>query len=196
MAGTQIDSSNRSHPEIERASGDDLVREHLPLVGYLVAEAASRLPAHVSRDDLTSAGMMALAQAARNFDADRGVPVLALRQRANSRRHHRRTPRPRLGQPVRAAQGPPARRGRRSARGDPRPAPDPARTRRRARRQHRRPRASPKATSTARSCLSLQGFSDAGTLEGMLPDQDPSPEQRHAQPRTQRVPARRRSCPP
>ena len=25
--------------------------------------------------------------------------------------------------------------------------------------------------------LSLQGFSDAGTLEGMLPDQDPSPEQ-------------------
>ena len=34
---------------------DDLVREHLPLVGYLVAEAASRLPGHVSRDDLSSA---------------------------------------------------------------------------------------------------------------------------------------------
>ena len=74
MAGNQIDSSLRSHPEIERASDDELVREHLPLVGYLVAEAASRLPAHVSRDDLTSAGMMALAQAARSFEADRGVP--------------------------------------------------------------------------------------------------------------------------
>ena len=53
---------------------DDLVREHLPLVGYLVAEAASRLPGHVSRDDLNSAGMMALVQAARAFDASRGVP--------------------------------------------------------------------------------------------------------------------------
>ncbi len=53
---------------------EQLVTEHLPLVGYLVSELIGRLPAHVSRDELTSAGMAALAQAARSFDDERGVP--------------------------------------------------------------------------------------------------------------------------
>ena len=52
---------------------DELVREHLPLVGYVVAEIAHRVPGHVSRNDLVSAGMMGLAQAARTFDPDRGI---------------------------------------------------------------------------------------------------------------------------
>ena len=52
---------------------DDLVRQHLPLVGHLVRETMSRVPAHVNRDDLTSAGLAALVQAARSYDADRGV---------------------------------------------------------------------------------------------------------------------------
>ena len=51
-----------------------LVTENLPLVGYLVNELAVRLPGHVCRDDLTSAGMTALLQAARAYDSDRGVP--------------------------------------------------------------------------------------------------------------------------
>jgi RNA polymerase sigma factor for flagellar operon FliA len=34
---------------------------------------AARLPKHVSRDDLVSAGMAGLAQAARSFDPDRGI---------------------------------------------------------------------------------------------------------------------------
>jgi RNA polymerase sigma factor for flagellar operon FliA len=51
-----------------------LVREHLPLVHYLVAEVSQRIPAHVSRDDLESAAMAGLAQAARGYDAERGVP--------------------------------------------------------------------------------------------------------------------------
>ena len=51
-----------------------LVREHLPLVGYLVTDLTRRLPRHVSRDDLTSAGMAALALAARGFEPERGVP--------------------------------------------------------------------------------------------------------------------------
>jgi RNA polymerase sigma factor for flagellar operon FliA len=54
-------------------SDDELVREHLPLVGHLVRETMSRVPAHVNRDDLTSAGLVALVQAARSFDAGRGV---------------------------------------------------------------------------------------------------------------------------
>jgi RNA polymerase sigma factor for flagellar operon FliA len=51
-----------------------LVREHLPLVHYLVAEMSGRIPSHVSRDDLESAAMAGLAQAARGYDAARGVP--------------------------------------------------------------------------------------------------------------------------
>jgi RNA polymerase sigma factor FliA len=52
---------------------DDLVRQNLPLVGHLVRETMSRVPAHVNRDDLTSAGLAALVQAARSYDAERGV---------------------------------------------------------------------------------------------------------------------------
>jgi RNA polymerase sigma factor for flagellar operon FliA len=58
----------------QRTREDTLVREHLPLVGYLVAEALGRLPAHVRREDLTAAGMVALALAARAYDPERGVP--------------------------------------------------------------------------------------------------------------------------
>jgi RNA polymerase sigma factor for flagellar operon FliA len=53
---------------------EDLVRSHLPLVGHLVREMLGRLPAHVSREDLLSAGMAALAGAAKNFDHERGTP--------------------------------------------------------------------------------------------------------------------------
>lgn len=53
---------------------EDLVREHLALVGHLVRQALGRLPAHVSREDLISAGMAALAGSARAFDPDRGIP--------------------------------------------------------------------------------------------------------------------------
>src|SRR5581483_7925135 len=53
---------------------EELVREHLPLVGHLVRQAMGRLPAHVSREDLVSAGMAALAGAAKTFDPERGTP--------------------------------------------------------------------------------------------------------------------------
>ncbi len=53
---------------------DTLVRDHLPLVGHLVREMLSRLPAHVSREDLVSAGMAALATAAKAYDPTRGTP--------------------------------------------------------------------------------------------------------------------------
>jgi RNA polymerase sigma factor for flagellar operon FliA len=57
-----------------RPDEDALVRQHLPLVGYAVSDLSRRLPAHVQRDDLMSAGMAALAMAARSFDAEQGVP--------------------------------------------------------------------------------------------------------------------------
>ena len=53
---------------------NQLVELNLPLVGHLVRETLARVPAHVNRDDLTSAAMMALVVAAQGFDAERGVP--------------------------------------------------------------------------------------------------------------------------
>src|ERR687888_473865 len=52
----------------------ELITEHLPLVGHLVRELMHRLPAHVNRDDLVSAGTVALVLSARSFDPSRGVP--------------------------------------------------------------------------------------------------------------------------
>jgi len=55
-------------------SVEELVRSHLPLVGHLVREMLGRLPSHVSREDLVSAGMAALATAAQGYDPTRGTP--------------------------------------------------------------------------------------------------------------------------
>jgi len=51
-----------------------LIVVHVPLVGHIVRETMARVPAHVDRDDLTSAGLAALVQAAQAYDPDRGVP--------------------------------------------------------------------------------------------------------------------------
>jgi RNA polymerase sigma factor for flagellar operon FliA len=58
----------------DRLREETLVSEHLPLVRHLVTDTVRRLPAHVSRDELLSAGLIALAQAARSYDESRGVP--------------------------------------------------------------------------------------------------------------------------
>jgi RNA polymerase sigma factor for flagellar operon FliA len=50
-----------------------VIREHMYLVGYAVSQLSTRIPKHVNRDDLESAGMAALAMAARGFDPERGV---------------------------------------------------------------------------------------------------------------------------
>ncbi|WP_238007807.1 FliA/WhiG family RNA polymerase sigma factor [Dactylosporangium sp. AC04546] len=60
--------------QLEGRELEDLIREHLPLVGHLVRQTLGRLPAHVSREDLVSAGMAALAGAAKAFDPSRGIP--------------------------------------------------------------------------------------------------------------------------
>jgi len=176
MAGTQIAQRPLAHPQLERTPDDNLVREHLPLVGYLVAEAASRLPGHVSRDDLTSAGLMALAQSARSFDSSRGVPfaryasmrirggiIDELRSHDWASRSVRIKARQRgLAEEALAA----------------------------SLRRHPTQKelanhlgvtvlelASVERDVHRSVILSLQGFAEAGTLEGMLPHQDPGPEE-------------------
>jgi RNA polymerase sigma factor for flagellar operon FliA len=55
------------------ARTQELVAGNLALVGHLVRKTLARVPGHVSHDDLTSAGMLALVQAAQGFDEGRGA---------------------------------------------------------------------------------------------------------------------------
>lgn len=57
-----------------QVSRDDLIEKNLPLVGYQVAELLRRVPSFVQREDLASAGALALVQAAKSFDPEQGVP--------------------------------------------------------------------------------------------------------------------------
>jgi RNA polymerase sigma factor FliA len=66
--------SGRSTTERDLAGEEALVTQHLPLVQYAVNELMMRVPRHVTRDDLVSAGMEGLCQAARGYDPSRGVP--------------------------------------------------------------------------------------------------------------------------
>jgi len=54
-------------------SPDDLVRQHLPLVHHVVADMTARVPRHIPRDELTSAALFGLVQAARAYDPSRDV---------------------------------------------------------------------------------------------------------------------------
>jgi RNA polymerase sigma factor FliA len=51
-----------------------LIRENMPLVGHVVREMLFKVPAHVHRDDLASAGYAALVTAAKAYDPSRGIP--------------------------------------------------------------------------------------------------------------------------
>jgi RNA polymerase sigma factor FliA len=70
-----VPSSRNGGPDStdNTAERDRLVAEFLPLVGYVVRDTMARVPGHVSRDDLMSAGRMALLQAAEAFDPTKGA---------------------------------------------------------------------------------------------------------------------------
>ncbi|MFN8195731.1 MAG: sigma-70 family RNA polymerase sigma factor [Nocardioidaceae bacterium] len=58
----------------DAAAVEKLITDNIPLVGHLVRETLSRVPSHVNRDDLVSAGLTALVQAGQAYDPARGVP--------------------------------------------------------------------------------------------------------------------------
>ena len=70
-------TADSSLPSVHhRASAPDaeqLVRDHLPLVHHVVADVIARVPRHVPRDELVSAALLGLVQAAKAYDPDRGV---------------------------------------------------------------------------------------------------------------------------
>src|SRR3954464_1893790 len=53
---------------------ETLIRENMPLVGHLVREMLFKVPAHVHRDDLASAGYAALVTAAQGLAPWGGRP--------------------------------------------------------------------------------------------------------------------------
>jgi RNA polymerase sigma factor for flagellar operon FliA len=65
---------------VSRDARNDLVRENLAIVGYLVNEVC-RKATHVSRDDLASAGALGLLLAAQSYDPTTGVPFGAFARR-------------------------------------------------------------------------------------------------------------------
>lgn len=65
---------------MNRVERDALVVQNLPLVGYLVAEICMRAD-HLSREDLTQVGAIALIQCAESFDEGLGVPFGAYARR-------------------------------------------------------------------------------------------------------------------
>ena len=51
-----------------------VIEQHLPLVRHIVFQVAVRFPRHVDREELVRAGALGLVEAARRYDASRGVP--------------------------------------------------------------------------------------------------------------------------
>jgi RNA polymerase sigma factor for flagellar operon FliA len=54
-------------------SKEQLIKSHLPLVGFLVNRMVTQVPSYLTRDDITSSAMFGLVDAANRFDAGRGV---------------------------------------------------------------------------------------------------------------------------
>jgi RNA polymerase sigma factor for flagellar operon FliA len=65
--------AKRKHSEDVLASRDELIIEHLPLVKYLVGRIVPQLPPHLDSQDLMSAAVIGLINAADRFDHTRGV---------------------------------------------------------------------------------------------------------------------------
>jgi len=60
-------------PSEESLTRDELIIEHLPLVKYLVGRIVPQLPPHLDQQDLMSAAVVGLINAADRFDPTRGV---------------------------------------------------------------------------------------------------------------------------
>lgn len=71
---TAADLTATAVPALSAAEQEELIRTNMPLVGHLVRDMLSRVPNHIHRDDLTSAGLHALVTAARGWDPTRGIP--------------------------------------------------------------------------------------------------------------------------
>ena len=60
-------------PELDMPDQETIVKQHVPLVKFVLAKVSARLPRWVDREDLLEAGMVGLLDASRKFDPERGV---------------------------------------------------------------------------------------------------------------------------
>jgi RNA polymerase sigma factor FliA len=68
QSGTQLYSQ-----EATKTRRDQLILDHLPLVKHAIGRLVGRLPRGVDAENLESAGILGLVEAANRFDPDRGV---------------------------------------------------------------------------------------------------------------------------
>lgn len=52
---------------------EELIMKYAPLVKYVADRLAIRMPSHISKDDMTSAGIIGLFDAVEHFDSSRGI---------------------------------------------------------------------------------------------------------------------------
>lgn len=68
-----IETSQLNFEEEKISYREELIMKYAPLVTYISNRLAIRMPPHISRDDLKSAGIIGLFDAIENFDSSRGI---------------------------------------------------------------------------------------------------------------------------
>jgi RNA polymerase sigma factor for flagellar operon FliA len=65
--------SKRRSPKVDPGWQEQMVLQYAPLIKYIAARLALRLPSHISQDDLISSGIIGLMDAIRKFDPSKNI---------------------------------------------------------------------------------------------------------------------------
>ncbi|MEZ6064761.1 MAG: sigma-70 family RNA polymerase sigma factor [Planctomycetaceae bacterium] len=69
-----MEAARKTYRDVQRQTQrDTLILEHLPLVRHILGRLLVTLPEHVDRENLESAGVCGLVEAANQYDAERSV---------------------------------------------------------------------------------------------------------------------------
>lgn len=68
-----LEASQMNFEEDKTRRREELIMTYAPLVKFIAERMAIRMPSHISKDDLTSAGIIGLFDAIDNFDSSRGI---------------------------------------------------------------------------------------------------------------------------
>lgn len=73
MQTVAVESSKQKQTELDIEKRNDVVLEYFPMVKYIAARIARRIPSHVEVDDLINAGTIGLIDAVEKFDSTRRI---------------------------------------------------------------------------------------------------------------------------
>ncbi len=68
-----LEASQMNFEEDKTRRREELIMTYAPLVKFVADRLAIRMPSHISKDDLTSAGIIGLFDAIDNYDSNRGI---------------------------------------------------------------------------------------------------------------------------